>query len=169
LRPDETADPDTFAAAVVAAVRAAGVADRVSVQSFDWRTLRAVQRMAPNLPTVCLTVQSGTSDTLAPVAGSPSPWLAGIDPAAHGGSVPRTVHAAGCRAWSPFWRNVTAETIQEAKALGLPVVPWTVNDAAEMDRLIGLGVDGLISDYPDRAVAAAGRAGKMLAPLVLGR
>ena len=38
----------------------------------------------------------------------------------------------------------------DAKAPGLRVIPWTVNERADMERLIDLGVDGLISDYPDR-------------------
>lgn len=53
--------------------------------------------------------------------------------------------------WSPFWRNVTAENVKEAKGLGLKVVPWTVNNPADVTQLIDLGVDGLITDYPDRA------------------
>ena len=64
--------------------------------------------------------------------------------------MPKLVKAAGCTGWSPFWRNVDAAGVAEARALGLAVVPWTVNEAAEMGRLIELGVDGLITDYPDR-------------------
>jgi glycerophosphoryl diester phosphodiesterase len=41
--------------------------------------------------------------------------------------------------------------LKEAQDAGLKVVPWTVNEPADMDRLIGWGVDGLITDYPDRA------------------
>ena len=59
--------------------------------------------------------------------------------------------AAGCSIWSPFWRNVTAENVAEAQALRLKVIPWTVNDPAEIERLATLGVDGIITDYPDRA------------------
>jgi glycerophosphoryl diester phosphodiesterase len=55
--------------------------------------------------------------------------------------------------WSPFWRNLTAEALAEAHKLGLKVVPWTVNEPAEMTRLIDRKVDGLITDYPVEALA----------------
>jgi glycerophosphoryl diester phosphodiesterase len=45
---------------------------------------------------------------------------------------------------------VSAEVMAEANAAGLRVIPWTVNERADMERLIDLKVDGLISDYPDR-------------------
>ena len=53
--------------------------------------------------------------------------------------------------WSPFWRNLSAEAVSEAHALGLAVVPWTVNEPADIDRMLEFAVDGLITDYPDRA------------------
>ena len=40
--------------------------------------------------------------------------------------------------------------IEEAHELGLPVIPWTVNTTADMNRLMDLGVDGIITDYPTR-------------------
>ena len=46
---------------------------------------------------------------------------------------------------------MTADSVTEAHGLGLKVIPWTVNTAAEMAALVDLGVDGLITDYPDRA------------------
>jgi glycerophosphoryl diester phosphodiesterase len=68
----------------------------------------------------------------------------------HGGSLPRLVKAAGCGTWSMFWRNLTPELAAEARALGLKLIPWTVNDPAQMAQLLDLGVDGIITDYPDR-------------------
>ncbi len=151
-KPDLTIDSVRFAGLTVEAIRKAGTAARSTVQSFDWRGLLEVKKLAPEIATACLTIESNNFDTIGRNGGRPSPWLGGLDLAAHGGSVPRLVKAAGCATWSPFWRNVTADNVKEAQALGLKVVPWTVNVPAEMTRLIDLGVDGLITDYPDRAL-----------------
>ena len=81
----------------------------------------------------------------------PSPWLAGLDPAAYGGSVPRLAAAAGCGTWSPYFRELSPAAVAEAHALGVKVVPWTVNAPDDLARIIDMKVDGLITDYPDRA------------------
>jgi glycerophosphoryl diester phosphodiesterase len=146
----DTPDPATFAKLVIAAVRAANVGDRVTVQSFDWRTLVEVKRIAPDIETSCLTIQTKDNDTVQSPDGGPSRWHAGLDPRDHGGSLPALVKAAGCTTWSMFWRNLTPKDFAAAHALGLKVLPWTVNDRSEMSRLIDLGVDGIITDYPDR-------------------
>ena len=150
-KPDETLDPVQFTRTVVDAIRAAKAAERTTLQSFDWRTLLEARRIAPEIKTACLTIESNNMDTVRRATGQPSAWLGGLDLAAEGGSLPRLVRAAGCAVWSPFWRNVTADNVKEAHALGLMVIPWTVNTPADMAALIELGVDGLITDYPDRA------------------
>lgn len=147
LAPDDTVDPATFARTVVDAIRAAGMLDRATLQSFDWRTLVEARKLAPGLRTACTTLEGGASDNVKADASGRSPWLAGLAP----GSVPALAKAAGCAAWQPFWRNVTRERVAEAHALGLAVVPWTVNEPADMAAMIDAGVDGLITDYPDRA------------------
>lgn len=154
-RPHLTVSPEEMAERLVAVLEAEGVADRAMVQSFDWRSLRWVMANRPRVETAWLT----TAATLAAQRGRPSPWLAGFDPAAHGGSVPRTVHAAGGRIWSPDHRTLTKAEVAEARALGLRVIPWTVNEPAEIERVLGWGVDGLISDYPDRLRAVLARRG----------
>ncbi|TGL33905.1 glycerophosphodiester phosphodiesterase [Leptospira koniambonensis] len=51
---------------------------------------------------------------------------------------------------SPYFLYVTDEFVSKAHSLGIKVIPWTVNDTGEMERLIRTGVDGIITDYPDR-------------------
>jgi glycerophosphoryl diester phosphodiesterase len=147
----DTVDADTFARLTVEAIRNAGFSDAVTIQSFDWRTLVAAKKLAPEIETVCLTIETEGNDTVQRRADKPSPWLASLDLRSYDGSLPRTVKAAGCGTWSPFWRNVTAASVAESHALGLKVLPWTVNDPRDMARLIEMNVDGLITDYPDRA------------------
>jgi glycerophosphoryl diester phosphodiesterase len=147
----KTPDPATFARLVVAAVREAKLVDRVAIQSFDWRTLVEVKRLAPEISTACLTIRAADRDNVQPGPDGVSPWLAGLRLDDHGGSVPRLVKAAGCSTWSAFWRNLDAENLAEAHGLGLKVLAWTVNSIDDMERLIALGIDGLITDYPDRA------------------
>ena len=154
-KPDETVDPKRFARLVVDAIRAAKMERRTTIQSFDWRTLIETHRIAPEIETVCLTIESRDMNT---VAGKPSPWLAGLD-VSHGGSLQQLVKAAGCSAWSPFWRNVTPLNVTAAHRLDLNVIPWTVNTPADMAAVIDLKVDGLITDYPDRGLVVLAQKG----------
>ncbi len=153
LRPDGTLPPGAFAALVIADIRAAGLQDRVTVQAFDWAVLAAVKAIAADIATVALSVDTREETTVRGPGGAPSPWLAGLDIANPDASVPALAAAAGAAVWSPYWRNVDAASVGEAHALGLAVIPWTVNEPADMAAVIALGIDGLITDYPDRALA----------------
>ncbi len=148
---NDTPDPETFAALVAKAVREAGLTARVSVQSFDWRTLRAMKQIAPNIERVCLTIEATGFNNIRRGIRGPSQWTAGLDIDDVGGSVPRLVQAADCAVWSPYYRNVTAALVGEAHGLGLRVIPWTVNEIDDLMAIYRTGIDGIISDYPDRA------------------
>jgi glycerophosphoryl diester phosphodiesterase len=162
----ETPAPEAFAAMFAKAVREAGLAARVSMQSFDWRTLAALKRIAPEIERVCLTAEALNFDTIRRGDPGASPWLAGLDVDDFAGSVPRLVAAAGCATWSPLHRNAKPDDIAAAKALGLKVIPWTVNERADMERLIALGVDGIITDYPDRLRAVMAERNMPLPPAI---
>jgi len=162
LHPDTpalTPAAEPFAKAVLEVVRRHGMASRVTIQSFDWRTLAVVQRLAPEIPTVALSAQQRFLDNL-----TDGRWTAGHTLAASGGSVPRLVKASGAAIWSPFHGDLTEPLLAEARALGLKVVPWTVNDPAIIERLLDWRVDGLITDYPDRVRTAMTRRGMALPP-----
>lgn len=146
----DTPEPALFARAVVEELRRCGMVERATIQSFDWRTLVEVKRIAPEIGTACLTIEAENFDTVRADASGASPWHAGLKRVDHGESLPRLVKAAGCGTWSMFWRNLTPAAAAEAKALGLKLLPWTVNEPALMVQMIDLGVDGIITDYPDR-------------------
>jgi glycerophosphoryl diester phosphodiesterase len=146
----ETPDPETFARAVIETAKKAGVSNRISIQSFDWRTLQAAAKLAPDIPRVCLSAQLKNFDTIGKGKPGASEWTAGLDVDQVGGSTPRLVKEAGCSTWSPQFSDLTQANLAEAKGLGLTVVPWTVNEPKDAERLLTWGVDGLISDYPDR-------------------
>lgn len=149
--PSDSPDADAFAEIVVEAIREAGLGRRATIQSFDWRTLMAAKKLAPEIETVCLTYAETLKDRAEGGERRPSPWLGGLDPADYGGSAPRLAAAAGCGTWSPAFRELSAESTAEAQGMGLKVVPWTVNAREDMARIIDMKADGLITDYPDRA------------------
>ena len=138
--PRETLAPEPFALALIAEIRKAGMESRTSIQSFDWRTLKVVEREAPAIATVYLTGRRRE------------------------GSQPRAVHAAGGRIWSPNYQEMDSASVVEARALGLRVIPWTVNEPTAVERVLDLGLDGLITDFPDRVRAQMQRRGLPLPP-----
>ena len=155
--PDESPDPQRFVTLLLDLLAAEKFSGRAMVQSFDWRTLQLVQKLAPAIPTVYLTVQAGSSPTV--FLDKASRWTAGFDPIDHGKSLPRAIKAAGGAIWSPYFGDVNPALISESHNLGLSVVVWTVNKPADMARLIDIGVDGIISDRPDLLRKIAGEKG----------
>jgi glycerophosphoryl diester phosphodiesterase len=155
--PDETVDPRTFIALLLSLLETETFTDRVTIQSFDWRTLQLVQQQAPKIPTVYLSLQRGKAPTVA--LDRATNWMAGFNPADHGGSLPRTIKAAGGAIWSPYFGDVTVALVAEAHELGLRVVVWTVNKPEDIARMIEIGVDGIISDRPDLLRQVAGDKG----------
>ena len=81
----------------------------------------------------------------------------------------RLVKAAGGRVWSANFNDLDGAKVKEAQALGLQVLAWTVNEPADIARLLDMGVDGLISDRPDRVRSEMARRGMALPPGTSGR
>jgi len=139
-KPGASAGPQEFVDVILAAVRSAGKVDRVEIQSFDWRTLPMVHRAEASIPLVALYDEQ----TWAP----DSPWLAGEDAALIGDPLLGAL-LVGANMVSPDYTLVTGKPyVDHAHALGLKVIPWTVEEASAIRTQIGYGVDGLITDFP---------------------
>ena len=159
--PDETVSPQVFVDALLAVVHGHGMAQRVIIQSFDWRTLALVQQQAPGMRTACLTAQQRWTNNITPQPGRPC-WTGSVA-AQNYADVPSMVKAAGSSIWSPYFGDLTVALVTQAQSMGLRVIPWTVNSVADLHSMIAMGVDGLITDYPDLAVATLNEKGIALA------
>jgi len=159
--PEQTAPRELFVRRVYEEIHRSGIEDQVSVQSFDWGALKEMHRLAPHYPLVALT----NFDFLQVGKPGASPWLGGIDVDDHDGDFVRAAAAVrGVTALSPnygFPQNGTVtdpgfrfypdrKMIRDAHRRGLKVIPWTCDDPATIEALLDMGVDGIITDYPDR-------------------
>jgi glycerophosphoryl diester phosphodiesterase len=158
--PNETAPREQFVQVAAREIKAAGFEKRVSVQSFDWGALIRMRQVAPKLPIVALT----NFDFLQVGQPGKSPWLGGLDIDDFGGDPIRAIKSFKADVFSPvhgfpqmgkvtdpgYKPYVTKDMVRDAHRNGIKVVPWTIDDQPTMNKLIDDGVDGIITDYPDR-------------------
>ncbi len=118
--------PDTYVRLVIDLIQNFGLSGRCVLQSFDYRILREIRKQAPDIH-LSLLIQNDFSlveeiDTL--------------------GFIPEVL--------GPRFDKVDTALVDDCHDRGIQVVPWTVNEISDMERLIGIGVDGIITDYPNR-------------------
>lgn len=125
-------DRATFARLVLADVAAWGKPELVSLQCFDPPTLAEIRRQDRNIALVYLDENPGAlrekMDSL--------------------GFIPEV--------YSPWEIHLTPGIVDTAQRMRMRVIPWTVNETERMRELMAMGVDGIITDYPDRIGAAVG-------------
>ena len=126
LEPEYCPDAVTFAKTVIAEVRRLGIEDRTCIQSFSAEVLNAVHQQAPNMTTAWLTDSDGpVTAELAKINFKPS-------------------------IYSPQWEGIDANDVHDLQQQNIRVIPWTVNEAEDLFAVMQMGVDGIITDYPDR-------------------
>lgn len=144
-------------------VARSGLDERVTIHSFDWGALMRMREVAPKLPIIALT---NGDQFLQPGRPGASPWLGGVDiddfddfdgdliaVRSFGADGLSPVHGSpqgGGITDSDYVPYTTKRMVHDAHRAGIKVIPWTVDDAATMHKLIDDGVDGIITDYPDR-------------------
>ncbi|MBM3416255.1 MAG: glycerophosphodiester phosphodiesterase [Bacteroidetes bacterium] len=119
--------PDEFVELLMAVIQEKGIQDYVIIQSFDFRTLQYLHDKYPDIKTGML--------------------IKGFDKK----TLDEQLKKLGFTAinYSPHYSMVTEELVKLCHAKGMKLIPWTVNDKAKMDELKKMGVDGIITDYPD--------------------
>lgn len=132
------AEVELFVAEVARVVRSYGLTAHARLLGFDWRVITAGVRLAPELGRVALVEQK----TIVPG----TRWLAGLG----GEDWLASAVTAEATMVSPEDVLATAENVADAHAMGLPVSVWTVNEPADLAHFLDLGVDAIVTDYPDR-------------------
>lgn len=119
--------PGDFVNTLMGVINGANITDRVIIQSFDFRTLQVLHRRFPAVKTAAL--------------------IEDFDKR----SLDEQLKALGFKPtiYSPHYSLVNKELIAKCHDQQIKVIPWTVNDKAKIDELKALGVDGIITDYPD--------------------
>ncbi len=119
--------PNEFVNLVVNLIEKKNIITRTTIQSFDLRPLKVLHQQYPNIKTAYLVEGKNTADVKMKMD------LLGFTP---------TIY-------SPEYKYVTKEVVNYCHAHGMKIIPWTVNNKKDIDALLALGVDGLISDYPN--------------------
>lgn len=146
------ADPKKFVEVFNNIVKKYDMEDRVVLQSFDWQTLIEMKKLNPNISTSALWQEQPSwgrdSESLRRYEKKKSPWLGGLDIKDYEGNPVKAAHAIGADIISPYYTEISKQDVDEAHSLGMKVVPWTVNNEKDMNMLLDMGVDGIISDKP---------------------
>lgn len=146
------ADPKKFVEVFNNIVKKYDMEDRVVLQSFDWQTLIEMKKLNPNISTSALWQKQPSwgrdSESLRRYEKKKSPWLGGLDIKDYQGNPVKAAHAIGADIISPYYTEISKQDVDEAHSLGMKVVPCTVNNEKDMNMLLDMGVDGIISDKP---------------------
>jgi glycerophosphoryl diester phosphodiesterase len=127
-KPGLTPSPEDFARIVLDDVRKHKLERRVILQSFDFRTLHAMKKLAPEIRLAAL------------YEGPPKSFV-------------EIARQAGAQIVSPQYPLVTRQEVERAHKAGLQVIPWTANTEADWEKLVSAGVDAIISDDPAALIA----------------
>ncbi len=164
---EESAQPEDLAERTLAVIEKYGFLDHTVFVGFDWAGLIHVKKLSTKAQCWFTSLpESWFKPGTPPAEHEPpsepalqmlrywahegiSPWAAGYDAKNYGGSILEAIKAAGGDGWDPMWVDITAESVAEARRLGLKVGTWTVNEPEKMRALSSLFIDAIYTDRPD--------------------
>ena len=132
---------------IVFEIQERSLSNRVVLHSFDWDLLNECSLIAPEMPRSYLSQMPESSDD----PFDKPPEEISPDFSSFNCSIPEAIQAAGGHLWCPYFKDITVDLVTEAHKLGLPVCTWTVNEVEDIENMIDMGIDGIITDYIDRA------------------
>lgn len=128
-------------------IRERKLSNRTVLHSFDWELLKECHRLAPEIPRSFLSQLPRDYDVSSDTASADrTPDFSSFKT-----SIPKAIANQEGQMWCPYFKDVTSELVKEAHSLNLLVCTWTVNEIKDMENMIDAGVDGIITDYPNRA------------------
>nr|WP_321456952.1 glycerophosphodiester phosphodiesterase family protein [uncultured Cohaesibacter sp.] len=147
-RPSHVERAEATVDAMLALIEKHNFANHSIIQSFDWAIMDLVLDKAPQLKRSYLTMaaQNGEHATVY----KDSPWLGRTECSSNDDSIAGLIKKAGGDNWSSFHKDLDEKSAADARSQGVGIFVWTVNEVADIDRMIELGVDAIISDYPSR-------------------
>ena len=122
--------------------------------AFDWRLLELAIEQMPGIQTGFLTLDFSwlaRSSSASKNKRDLTRWFGNFQPARYAGSIPEAVQAAGGSYWSPYFRDLTSEAVEQSHDLGIKVSTWGANTIEEISQALATGVDSLTTGYVDRA------------------
>ena len=132
---------------IVFEIQKRSLSNRVVLHSFDWKLLEECFLIAPEMPRSYLSqLHESSYNPFDTPTEETSPDFASFTC-----SIPEAIQAAGGHLWCPYFKDISVELVTEAHNLGLPVCTWTVNEVEDIENMIDMGIDGIITDYTDRA------------------
>ena len=143
-------DRENIASLVIKQIREANLSNKVLLHSFDWLLLSEFKKKDPKITTSFLTKKGYQNE-------SENYYPSQVfmqDAAGYSNSVPEKISALGGSVWCPYFKDITRDRLLSARENNLIVVAWTLNELDDIDAMIELGVDAIVTDYPPRVMSA---------------
>ncbi len=147
-QPEESSDYIALSNAVIDSLETYHLVPRARVIAFDWRVLRHIRSVRPDLALSHLSIPPSLQKDIIRDGAGDFPWADGCDPRHFANSIQRAIAAHGGRCWSAHFSEITADGVAAAAAAGLSVAAWGLSLAPDIGRFAEMGLESLTVSGP---------------------